>query len=372
MEIKYYLRTLLHGWWLILLTMLIAVQVTLTVDYFATPIYRASASFAISPNTSQMVSSSDVLYSLDTLDNRSVVNTYAEFLNSNRIYTETLASLNLDPELLKDYTRTTVVITDSNVLELTVEGTDPNTVAILANRVGEHAVSAIQELYNAYDISLLDPAEPSKIPVRPVPLRDAALALALGLIVGCALAVLRAQIQSSLDTVRQKSNLDKSSQAFTHQYLVRRLEQEFVRYPDGELSFGLIQLDGLRSVFEGLPQNMVQDLMRLVTQTFKKELRGNDLIARWDDITFAILLPSTSGNAAQRTITRLCGTLAQPVYLREYGQRINLQPLMSVTTSEVGENSAQIIARAQDMLKHIVDLENTAETNVEPENGSNG
>lgn len=367
MEIKYYLRTLLRGWWLILLTMLVAVQVALALDYFATPIYRASASFTISPSTSQMLSSSDVLYSLDTLDNRSVVNTYAEFLNSDRIYSETLASLNLDPTLLKEYTRTTVVITDSNVLELTVEGADPNTVAVLANSVGEHAISAIQELYSAYDISLLDPAVASAVPVRPVPLRDAALALALGLIVGCALAVLRAQIQTSLDTVRQKSNLDKISQAYTHPYLARRLEQELVRYPDDELSFGLIQLDGLRGVFDGLPQNLVQDLMRLVTQTFKKELRGNDMIARWDNITYAILLPSTSGNAAQRTINRLCGTIAQPVYLKEYGQRINLQPLMSVTTSVVGETSEQIIARAQSMLRHAVDLGNPAETASEPE-----
>jgi len=367
MEIKYYLRTLIRGWWLILLTMLITLEVAMGLDYLAIPIYRASARFAISPNISQMSSSSDVLNSLDTLDKRSVVTTYAEFLNSDRLYNETLAGLNIDPSSLTNYTRTTIVITDSNVLELTVEGTDPNTVAILANSVGEHAINAIKELYSAYDISLLDPAVPSKTPVRPVPLRDAGLALSLGFIVGCGLAVLKVQIQTSLDSFRQESTRDKVSQAYNRQYLERRLEQELVRYPDGELSFGLVQLDGLRGVIDSLPQNLVQDLMRIVTQTFQKELRGNDMISRWDDITYAILLPTTSANAAQRTLNRICGTISQPVYLKEYGERINLQPLMSVTTSTVNETAEQVIARTQSMLKRMVDLDVEAETRTKPD-----
>ncbi|MDR3575821.1 MAG: diguanylate cyclase [Anaerolineaceae bacterium] len=356
MEIRYYLRTLGRGWWLILITMLIALEIAVAVDYLATPIYRASASFAISPNITLMSSSSDVLNSLDTLDKRSIVDTYAEFLNSDRIFSETLSSLNIPAGSLANYTRTTVVITDSNILDLTVEGTDPNTAALLANSVGEHAITSIKQLYSAYDISLLDPAVPSKTPIRPVPLRDAGLALALGLVIGCGLAILRVQIQSSLDSFRNQSNRDKVSLAYNRPYLERRLEQELARNPEDELSFGLVELVGLRGVIGNLPQNLVQDLMRIVTQAFQKELRGNDLISRWDDITFAILLPATSASAAQRTIDRICAAISQPVDLKVYGEKINLNPITSVTTSQAHESADQVITQAQGMLRHSVDL----------------
>lgn len=361
MEIKYYLRSLLNGWLLIALTMLIALEVTMVADYFTQPIYRANATFAVSPNISQLSSSSDVLNSLDTLDKRSVVTTYAEFLNSDRIYNETLTSLNIDPASLVGYTKITTVITGSNVLELTVEGTDPNTTAMLANLVGENAISSIKVLYSAYNINLLDPAVPAKLPIRPVPLRDAGLALALGFVVGCGLAILKVQIQTSLDSFLQQNNRDKESQAYSRSYMQRHMEQELVRNPNGELSFGLVQLDGLGGVVSNLPQNLVKDLMRVVTQTFQKELRGSDMISRWDDITYAILLPTTSEGAAKRTINRLCEMIVKPVYLKDYNEKISLKPIMSVTTSKENETAEDVVSRTQNSLKRTVDLRDVSD-----------
>ena len=350
MEIKYYLRALSRGWWLILLTMLVAMEVALVSDFLSTPIYQASARFAISPNITQLSDSSDILYSLDTLDKRSVVTTYAEFLNSDRIYNETLTSLNIDPATLSDYTRSTIVITNSNVLELTVSGQDPNITAVLANSIGEHAISVIQELYSAYNISLLDPAIASPAPVRPVPLRDAGLALALGLLAGSGLAILRVQVQASLDNLRQQSNRDKVSLALTRPYMERRLDQEMGREPEAELSFGLVQLTGLQGIVEDLPQTLTQDLMRIVTHIFQNQLRGNDLISRWDAITYAVLLPATPAQAAQRTLDRISAALSNPVYLKAYGETFHLQPVVGVTTSQPDETTDQLVARAQTLL----------------------
>jgi diguanylate cyclase (GGDEF)-like protein len=371
MEVKYYLRTLSQGWWLILLTMFIALEAALVSDYLMTPTYRASVTFALSPNTTQMSSSSDVLNSLDTLDKRSVVTTYAEFLNSERIYEETLKNLNIDVAALKRYTRSTVVIPDSNVLELTIEGTDPNTVAILANNVGEHAISEIKKLYNAYDINMLDPAVPSKSPIRPVPLRDAGLALVLGLAVGAGLAILRGQVGTTLDTFRQRSNRDKVSLAYNRSYLEKRLDQELVHNPDGNLSFGLVQLDGLRGLYENLSPNLVQDLMRLVVESLQKELRGNDMICRWDDITFAILLPTTPATAAQLTINRICIPISQPIFLKMYNEKVDLQPTLCVTTSQKNETANQLVTRAESMLKSVVGVQISPKAQIQSDGKAN-
>ena len=85
MEIKLYLRMLQRGWWVILLTALIAVAISLTISYFAVPQYQAVARFIITPGASA-TSSTDVIDSLNTLDRRSVVATYAEVMNSQKMW----------------------------------------------------------------------------------------------------------------------------------------------------------------------------------------------------------------------------------------------------------------------------------------------
>ncbi len=150
----------------------------------------------MSPDAALAVSR-DAITSLDTLDKRSVIVTYAEFLNSTRIYNETIQSLQLDPEVMKrDYAITTAALPDANILELSVEGPDPSVAVVVANTLGQRAVSEIKELYQVFDISMLDPAVIPDEPVRPQPLRDSALAIALGLVIGAALAIIVGQAQT--------------------------------------------------------------------------------------------------------------------------------------------------------------------------------
>jgi uncharacterized protein involved in exopolysaccharide biosynthesis len=73
MEIKLYLRMLQRGWWIIVATTLAAIVVTLVASYFATPIYRATTRFVISPSAAFVAEGNNVLNSLATLDKRSII-----------------------------------------------------------------------------------------------------------------------------------------------------------------------------------------------------------------------------------------------------------------------------------------------------------
>ena len=81
MEVKLYFRMLQRNWWLILLTAMVALTVSLAISYIASPQFSAVARFIIIPSSS-LTSGADVVRSLDTLDRRSVVATYAEVMNS--------------------------------------------------------------------------------------------------------------------------------------------------------------------------------------------------------------------------------------------------------------------------------------------------
>ncbi|MEN9430350.1 MAG: Chain length determinant protein, partial [Pseudomonadota bacterium] len=75
-----------RGWWIILVTTLIATNVSLLVSYFTPPVYQTSERFIVSPNASIFSSSWDIVSSLDTLDRRSIINTYKELLANQTFY----------------------------------------------------------------------------------------------------------------------------------------------------------------------------------------------------------------------------------------------------------------------------------------------
>lgn len=354
MELRIYLRMLLRGWWLIALTTLAALNAALVVSMIATPIYRASTRFVVSPNPTLVTAGRDVVNSLEVLDKRSIVQTYAEFLNSTRVLSDTLTELQFTEEQIESYKITSVVLPDANILELSVEGPDPNIAAVLANSVGQHAISTIGSLYQVYNISVLDPAVAPAVPVSPQPLRDASLAAALGMIIGAAIAILREQIRIPLDAYRQRTILDHDSSAYTHRYFMRLVEEELIRNDKEKLSLGLIQLNGLRDLVDTLPQPVVQRLMRRVTGILRKELRGNDIVGRWSSAQFAIMLPSTSEQAATRTLERIKLTLSEPVQIDDANEQIQLLPRVSVATFEGGETANQLAERIEHLLEKAV------------------
>ncbi len=92
MEFRIYLRMLQQGWWLIALSALAALALSLVSLYQDTPLYRTSARFIVSPTTA-ITYERDIIYSLDTLDQRSIISTYAEVLNSDRMYHDVAAAL---------------------------------------------------------------------------------------------------------------------------------------------------------------------------------------------------------------------------------------------------------------------------------------
>lgn len=349
MELRIYLKMLQRGWWIVALTGLIALFVALVVSFFSVPIYRTSARFVVSPNPS-LVTGRDVVTSLEALDKRSIVSTYAEFLNSARIFDETLQELGIVQSDAAQYTHTTVVLPDANILELSVDGPNPQVTATIANSLGQRAISYIRSLYQVYDITFLDPASVPAVPIRPQPLRDGALALVLGVVIGAVLAILREQISIPLDAYRQRQMMDRSSSAFTRRYLMRRLEGELARDPNGVVSFGLIRLNGLLDLIDGLPQPVTQRILNQVTNVLRKELRGNDLIGRWTDVTFAVMLASTNEGAASRTVERIRQALLVPIEIEPGTDRIALNPQTAVATYQGNESAIELTERAEHAL----------------------
>lgn len=353
MEIRHYLKMLRKGWWIVLLTALIALNAAFVVAYFTEPVFLASAKFIVSPNPALITDEYDVVNSLEALDKRSTVATYGEFLNSRSVYLDSGMALGLTLDELSDYDTAAVVLPEANVLELTVTGPDPQIASDIANMIGVLTIDSVNRLYRAYAVSFLDGATPSAVPISPQPVRDASLALALGLIVGVALAILSEQIRIPFDTYRQRLRIDTTTGVFKRQYFESLVANELMENPDEPMSVGIVELTGLEELLDTLPANALNTLLNRITDVLQRELRGNDAIARWDEKSFSLMLPVTPSVAATRTFSRIYQSLKEPFDLQQYDVEINLDPHIGGAVYSNRMPSADLLQQAATSLQAV-------------------
>lgn len=328
MELRLYFRMLQKMWWLIALTTLAAVTASLVVSYLSTPQYRATTRLILTPGsllTSQ--GDAEVLISgLETLDLRSVVATYTEVMSSQRILDEALRTLNVQNFVREDYIILAVALPESSVLELSVTGPDPVFATDLTNALGYQTILFTRGLNRVYELNVLDSAKVPVIPVSPKPLQDASLSLLLGLVGGAALAILSEQIRIPLEAYRHRSQIDPETGVYNSRYFTRLLDTQISNNPSDSMSVGLIELTGMADYQDSLPIPGVQRALSSVTNTLRRELRGNDNIGRWNKNTFVVMLPMTNGDAANRIFQRIQQALTLPVALPQYDVSIQLDP----------------------------------------------
>jgi capsular polysaccharide biosynthesis protein len=352
MEMRYYLRIIQRGWWLIVISALAAVNFSLIYSYYiATPMYESVARFIVSPNF-QNVESKDLVNSLVALDKRSIISTYAEVLNSQQIINSTLDLLNLNPLEFSAYTTGVTVLPDANIIRFSVQGPNPEVAALLANSIGQHAIDYISHLYVIYDIEFLDKAIAAEVPFRPRPAQDAGVALLIGAVVGVGLAIFRDQLSGTLDRVGERRTVDAESSALTRSAFERRVRQEMAGQPEGVLTLGLIYLNGLQEIFDSLPQAYINQIMRKVTGTLKYELRGHDIVGRWSQLQFGVLLPSTDGASAKQRLQRIQQVLDKEMALEADGDfRLHLDPRLGLAERQGGESLPVLSEQAEKALE---------------------
>jgi diguanylate cyclase (GGDEF)-like protein len=290
---------------------------------------------------------------MDTLDRRSIINTYKELLVSSTVYSNhpDIKKIPSD-DFSKNLTISAVVIPDTNILELTVDGSDPKQITTVAKAIGESALQYINKLYPVYNFAVLVPPSEPTSPIRPKPVQNAGFALIIGVILGAGLALLRDQLQNSLDSLRYRSSIDNVTTAFTRSYFERLLNQEVVNKPDEVLSLGLINFRGLEEVADVLPPAIFNKVLRQETQTLKEELRSHDVVGKWDKTQLSVLLPSTPGSAAENTMKRIQTLLARPVSLDGISETLlHPDPCIGITEKKAGDaDSGDLIEYAENAM----------------------
>jgi diguanylate cyclase (GGDEF)-like protein len=348
MEFNLFLRTLQRGWWIIILSIFIATTASLAVSYLTPPVYETTARYVVSPNAGLFSSGWELLSSLDTLDRRSIVNTYREMIASPAVYERSPEIQKIKQQFLDDFEVFVAVVPDTNILRLTVEGPDPRLVVVVANAISTEVLAYMNDLSPVYTISVLEEPQLPTSPIRPQPLENALLAILFGGMVGLVLAFSREQLQNTLDNLRERSIVDPVSSAYTRSYFERRLLEEITQRPDGNFAMAIINLRGLDQVVNVLPEPIFNRILGTVSKKLKNELRGRDIVGRWNDAQLAVILPGTPETAVESTFKRLQVYLSEAVPVDDSGDMaFDPDPCIGVIMHKQLETGESIIERAQ-------------------------
>jgi capsular polysaccharide biosynthesis protein len=192
---------------LILMITLTAVIVSGGVSYFLlTPVYQSSTQLLVSQSKSEQPA-----YNIGEIQtNLQLINTYNVIMKSPAILEKVIADLDLNMTAEQLNGKLTVASEeDSQVINLSVQDTDPKQAAAIANKTAEVFQEEIVKIMNVDNVSVLAKAEVGEntSPIKPKPLLNIAIALVVGLMAGVGLAFLLEYLDNTVKTEQEVEKL---------------------------------------------------------------------------------------------------------------------------------------------------------------------
>ena len=182
-ESRVVLRALARGWWIVLLALVVALAVAAWLTGRERPTYSAEALMVVVPST-EVEATDDLLDSIEALERRTVVATFARLPRSPQILDDAARRMGVERRDVRSYWVGGSALPNTNLIRIEVLGPDGERAAELANAVADATRREARRLYRVYSLRDVARAEPPRRPVRPDRGRNLAVAAVLGLFVG--------------------------------------------------------------------------------------------------------------------------------------------------------------------------------------------
>jgi diguanylate cyclase (GGDEF)-like protein len=352
MQPRQILRVLFIRRWLILGTMGIAILFAEALTLSQAPVYQATGSYVL-----QLTGGEDAVTAIDILSRRpEIASTFAEVASSRTIRQEAAGDLGLSAQQLRDFSVNSRLVAGTNILEVSVQGNDPELVVEFASAVGLRTLEFVQRLYAVFSLEPLDEPQPPRNPIRPNPMLNLVIGGLLGLSLGIALALATSLIESGPAVVAAPRGLivDAETGAYTHSFFVQRLREETARsmrnhYP---ISVALMEVNH-GGVLDIAAVGERKEAMRRVASTTVSVLRPEDVVARFSDTVLGLLLLDTPSEKASELLHRLTALIsASAVRLDGATATSRLHPIIGVASYDgVGRASDDLLAEARGALE---------------------
>ena len=311
MEMRRYLSILKRWWWLALPAFLVTTGLTLLIVLSQPPVYESRATFVVAPRS---LNPDDAVNAFDTLiRGAQITSTYATIARSDLILARA-------EDRLAGSTPTSAITvgaevqTGTNVLEISVQGPDPDSAHDFAVAVAAETVDYVNDMSNAYALEPLDSPQVPRLPVGPQKELTIVLGVLFGLVLGGALALFAEYLNPSERVEdRAKGNRTSGRPLHDERSFRSRVRREVSRSKrtGHPFSVGVLKLatrNGANGKAAGMP--LVDD-PEPIADAFRPTLRRDDALAWLGEGTFAVLLPDTPAAEAGMLLSAWRATVTE-------------------------------------------------------------
>ncbi len=340
MELRSLIRALIEKWWLVVPTFLMTFGSAAVLTLSLPAVYESNSTFVVKITSD---AGEDVLNALGLLSRQTeIAETYAQAGQSQAIRQAAIAALGLDARQQGDVELESRLIAGSNLLLLSVTATDQDLAQDYNTAVGAALVKYANELYPSFELVGLDSAGAPDRPISPnIPL-NFALAFVVALLLAGGIGFVATILTPSARPKAQLELLDRESSAYSNAFFMLRLRQEMsrVRRTNSPLSIALLNVNHSGALDRADVRVRREALARLAGM-LDAHLRIEDLSARLEDDTFALLLADTNEGDAIEMVEGLRGRLALPALGTDpSGQALRATPAAGVV--EYGGQSTTV------------------------------
>jgi capsular polysaccharide biosynthesis protein len=219
MDLETFFRVLLRGWWLILLAVLVTAGSAAYAVSLQLPVYRATTTVQLRASET-LDDPRQIIDAQNSLERRTTINTVARIAIGNSMQEQVAKTLGIELDVVKNAQITSIVVPDTNVIEISARSVDPGYAAAIANTVAEELRRQLPE--KVLQMAIIDSAIAPTIPIEPRPTRTITLGVMFGLALGITFALLgyglqRLRARPELDSVDTRVTGAQTQQFFTRQ-----------------------------------------------------------------------------------------------------------------------------------------------------------
>lgn len=357
MELKLYLRMILRQWWLVALAFVVTVGATAAYVSRQPWIYEATTTFVIRPRPDFTEAADDFVRAIDTLSRQTDINTtFSQVASSKAIKQRAYERLALSEEDRKGLKISGAAIAGSSILEIAVQGPKPGIVRDVADAVGAESAVYMRQLYDVFELELIDDADFPSAPVSPNKALTIVVGAVLGLALGVGLVFVSEYLQQPLIDERAFNIIDAESGLYNRAYFLNRLNQEMSRVENSEHIFSLALITfRSRRLATGIQKTIPSDeCSSLLVAALAPTIRKEDVLARVDDEYFALVLPEMSKDAADG----LMNTIHEQVRIHsaanrntDSGATVDLTAVtLTVRSENIHQNHEELFEQAMTLL----------------------
>lgn len=195
-------RAVRRRWWVPLLVAVAAVAAAGIGSAREEPVYDARATLVVIPS-SELTEITDLLRSLETLERRTIVATFARLASRPETREWAAARMGRETTDLDGYSVDATVMPNTNLIRVQVRGPEAVIVAALADAAAEGLRDEAQKLYRVYSLQIVEAATTPQRPVQPDLRRSLVVSLVVGLFVGVLVAVALEAFRDPVQAVRE-------------------------------------------------------------------------------------------------------------------------------------------------------------------------